>query len=170
MTDSALACYRVVKLAHDALLKPLMADIDEKVGFHRSVAAQCDLRLWLGTGLLPALFLIGVNLRSNSLCCYARAAAGSCLCLSLASVRRFWVVAARRNSSLASTGISAGSHSLLGIERCLLASASIKLASTAKPSLPTNPSSMHRCAVVSNTRRKRSLSRKRPWRFFENVD
>src|SRR4029077_13078565 len=51
-----------------------------------------------------------------------------------------------------------------------LASAWIRLASTAKPSPPTNPSSMQRCRTVSNKRRSRSLSRKRPCRFFEKVE
>src|SRR5262245_18490169 len=39
-------------------------------------------------------------------------------------------------------------HSAPGIERCLLASAAIKLASTANPSPPTSPAAMH----VSTTR------------------
>src|SRR5213078_2878885 len=51
-----------------------------------------------------------------------------------------------------------------------LASAWIRLASTAKPSPPTKSSSMHRCRTVSNKRRSRSLLRKRPWRFFEKVE
>jgi hypothetical protein len=51
-----------------------------------------------------------------------------------------------------------------------LASAWIKLASTAKPSPPTKPSAMQRCYTLSNRRRSRSLSRKRPWRFFEKVE
>jgi hypothetical protein len=49
-----------------------------------------------------------------------------------------------------------------GIERCLLASAAIRVASTAKPSPPTRPSSMQRLTTVSKTWRKASLSRKRP--------
>src|SRR3954471_23609833 len=43
-----------------------------------------------------------------------------------------------------------------------LASALIRLASTAKPSPPTNPSAMQRRTMVSNTCRNRSLSRNRP--------
>ncbi len=35
---------------------------------------------------------------------------------------------------------------------------------------PTSPSSMQRCSTVSNRRRSRSLSRKRPCRFFEKVE
>ena len=34
----------------------------------------------------------------------------------------------------------------------------------------TRPSSMQRCRTVSKTRRRRSLSRKRPCRFFEKVE
>jgi len=44
------------------------------------------------------------------------------------------------------------------------------LASIAKPSPPASPSFMQRCSTVSNTCRKASLSRKRPCRFFENVE
>src|SRR5437870_10364387 len=51
-----------------------------------------------------------------------------------------------------------------------LASAWIRLASTANPSPPTRPSWMQRCRTVSNSRRSRSLSRKRPCRFFERVE
>ena len=40
--------------------------------------------------------------------------------------------------------ISSGFHSRLGTDRCLLASAAIKLASTANPSALTKPSTMHR--------------------------
>ncbi len=39
-----------------------------------------------------------------------------------------------------------------------------------KPSPPTRPSWMQRARTVSNRRRRRSLSRNRPWRFFENVE
>jgi hypothetical protein len=42
--------------------------------------------------------------------------------------------------------------------------------STAKPSPPTSPLVMQSRTVVSNTSRSRSLSRKRPWRFFEKVE
>jgi Protein of unknown function (DUF3750) len=40
----------------------------------------------------------------------------------------------------------------------------------AKPSPPTSPSAMQRFSTLSNRRRNRSLSRKRPCRFFENVE
>src|SRR5262249_16945143 len=42
-------------------------------------------------------------------------------------------------------------HSAPGIERCLLASAAIKLPSTANPSPPTSPAAMHVCTTCSNT-------------------
>ena len=57
-----------------------------------------------------------------------------------------------------------------GTERCRWTSARIRLASTAKPSPPTNPSAMQRSTVISNSSRSRSLSRKRPCRFFEKVE
>src|SRR5580704_16032945 len=60
--------------------------------------------------------------------------------------------------------------SVLAKERCLLASAAIKLASTAKPSPPAKPSVIARCTTISNRRRKASLSRKRPWRVLEKVE
>jgi hypothetical protein len=41
---------------------------------------------------------------------------------------------------------------------------------TAKPSPPTNVSAMQRRTTASNTWRRRSLSRKRPWRFLEKVE
>jgi hypothetical protein len=53
---------------------------------------------------------------------------------------------------------------------CRLASALIKLASTAKASPPTRPSLIQRCSTVSKTRRNRSLWRKRPCRFLEKVE
>src|SRR6202008_3977741 len=53
---------------------------------------------------------------------------------------------------------------------CRFASALIRLASTAKLSPPTSPWSMQRRKMVSNSRRSRSLSRKRPCRFFEKVE
>src|SRR5262245_11027570 len=62
------------------------------------------------------------------------------------------------------------SQSLPGIERCLLASATIRLASTAKPSPPTNPAAMHVATTRSNTRRKILLSRNRSLRARENVE
>lgn len=65
---------------------------------------------------------------------------------------------------------SSGFQSLLGTERCLLASAAMRLASTANPSAPTRPSSMQRSTTLSNRRRSASLSRKRPCRFLEKVE
>jgi hypothetical protein len=66
----------------------------------------------------------------------------------------------------APTGVRAKSYqstaSEPSAERCLLASALIRLASTAKPSPLTRPSAMQRRTVVSNSSRRRSLSRKRP--------
>src|SRR5262249_32806973 len=46
------------------------------------------------------------------------------------------------------------------IERCLLASATIRLPSTANPSPPTSPAAIQASTTRSNTRRKMSLSRK----------
>jgi glycine/D-amino acid oxidase-like deaminating enzyme len=66
--------------------------------------------------------------------------------------------------------ISSSLHSLLGIDSCWLASAAIKLASTANPSALTRPSAMQRCTTLSKSRRSASLSRKRPCLFFENVE
>src|ERR1700678_423545 len=51
------------------------------------------------------------------------------------------------------------------------ASASMTLASTAKPSPLTRPASMHaRTTTASNIWRNRSLSRNRPWRLTEKVE
>src|SRR5580704_5018751 len=72
----------------------------------------------------------------------------------------------RRVAAIASQSTSSDPST----ERCLFASALIRLASTAKPSPPTSPSAMQRRTVVSNTLRSRSLSRKRPCRFFEKVE
>src|SRR5947209_17580075 len=44
------------------------------------------------------------------------------------------------------------------------------LPATWGPSPPTSPSAMQRFTVVSNSRRNRSLSRKRPCRFFAKVE
>jgi hypothetical protein len=44
------------------------------------------------------------------------------------------------------------------------------LASTAKPSPPTRPSAIQRPTTVSNSCRRRSASRKRPWRVLEKVE
>src|SRR5476649_2332576 len=52
-------------------------------------------------------------------------------------------------------------------ERCLLASAAIRLASTAKAAPSTSPSAMQRRTTVSNSFRSRSQSRKRPCLFLE---
>src|ERR1700704_5458279 len=54
-------------------------------------------------------------------------------------------------------------------ERCLLASAAIRLASTAKAAPSTSPSAMQRRTTVSNSFRSRSQSRKRPCLFLEKV-
>ena len=53
---------------------------------------------------------------------------------------------------------------------CRLASALMMLASTAKPSPLTRPAAMQRRSTSLNNQRNRSLSRKRPWRFFEKVE
>ncbi len=60
-------------------------------------------------------------------------------------------------------------HSLPAIERCLLASAAIRLASTAKPSPPTKPALMQASTTRSNTRRKTSPLRNRSLRARENA-
>jgi hypothetical protein len=65
---------------------------------------------------------------------------------------------------------SGGSPFSPSIPFCRFASALIRLASIAKASPPTRPSAMQRCRTVSKTRRRRSLSRKRPCRFFEKVE
>jgi transposase len=68
----------------------------------------------------------------------------------------------------------AGSRSLRqsfpAIERCLLASAAIRLASTAKPSPPTRPAATHVSTTRSNMRRKTSPSRKHSLRARENAE
>jgi hypothetical protein len=56
------------------------------------------------------------------------------------------------------------------IERCLLASAAIRLASTATPSPPTRPAAMHASKTRSNMWRKTSPSRKRSLRARENAE
>src|SRR5215203_5365137 len=73
-------------------------------------------------------------------------------------------------SSIARLAKPGGRPRSPGWKRWRFASARIRLASTAKPSPPTRPSSMQRFTVVSNSRRSRSLSRKRPCRFFEKVE
>src|SRR6185437_13861029 len=52
-------------------------------------------------------------------------------------------------------------HSVPGIDRCLLASATMRLASTANPSPPTKPAAMQASTTRSKTRRNMSLSRNR---------
>jgi hypothetical protein len=68
----------------------------------------------------------------------------------------------------------AGSRSLRqsppAIERCLLASAWIRLASTAKPSPPTSSAAMHVSTTRSNICRKTPPWRKRSWRARENAE
>ena len=61
-------------------------------------------------------------------------------------------------------------HSDPGIERCLLASAAIRLASTANPSPPTSPAAIHASTTRSKTRRKMSLPRNRSLRARENAE
>jgi putative tryptophan/tyrosine transport system substrate-binding protein len=71
---------------------------------------------------------------------------------------------------LAACAASSLLHSDPGIERCLLASATIRLESTAKPSPPTRPALMHAFTTRSNTLRKISLSRNRSLRARENAE
>src|SRR5262249_29049974 len=71
---------------------------------------------------------------------------------------------------LTSCGSSSLLHFVPGIDRCLLASATMRLASTAKPSPPTKPALMHASTTRSNTVRKRSLSRNRSLRTRENAE
>ncbi len=66
--------------------------------------------------------------------------------------------------------IRPASQSSFGVEFWLLASASIRLASTAMRWPLTKPSLMHRAPGVSNTWRSNSLSRNRPCRFLEKVE
>src|SRR4029077_11641814 len=56
------------------------------------------------------------------------------------------------------------------VDRCLLASATIRLASTAKPSPPTRPARMHASTMRSNTLRKMPLSPNRSLRARENAE
>lgn len=80
--------------------------------------------------------------------------------------RLWWAFPDRRVATI----ISQSTCSAPSAERCVFASALMRLASTAGPSLPTRPSSMQRRTVVSNNSRSRSLSRKRPCRFLEKVE
>jgi hypothetical protein len=66
--------------------------------------------------------------------------------------------------------ISSGFHPRFGTDRCLLALAATKLAQTANPSALTKPSAIQRCTTLWKRRRRVSLSRKRPYLFFENVE
>src|SRR6266581_2215151 len=79
---------------------------------------------------------------------------------------------AARNSATARVCRSGRDQSISSgaLPRYRLASASITLASTAKPSPLTRPASMQARTTASNTWRKMSLSRKRPWRLTENVE
>src|SRR5262249_31388317 len=65
---------------------------------------------------------------------------------------------------LAAAGSRSVLHSLPGTERCLLASATIRLASTANPSAPTRSAAIQASTTRSNTRRRMSLSRNRSLR------
>lgn len=58
----------------------------------------------------------------------------------------------------------------LGVEFCLFASASIRLASMAMRCPLSKPSSIHRATVESSKWCRSSLSRKRPCRFLKNVE
>src|SRR5512147_3335219 len=69
------------------------------------------------------------------------------------SVARYSFVA--RLTACASSSLF---HCEPGVDRCLLASATIRLASTAKPSPPTKPALMHAPTTRSNTLRKMPLS------------
>src|SRR5258706_312288 len=60
-------------------------------------------------------------------------------------------------------------HSEPGIDRCLLASAAIRLASTANSLPPTSPAEIHASTTRSKTRRKMSLSRNRSLRAREDT-
>jgi hypothetical protein len=66
--------------------------------------------------------------------------------------------------------ISSGFPSRVGTDRRLLSSAAIRLAQTANPSALTKPSAIQRCTTLWKRRRRVSLSRKRPYLFFENVE
>ena len=66
--------------------------------------------------------------------------------------------------------IRSGDQSLASTLLNRFASAEMIEASTPKASPPTSPSAMHRARTISNRCRKRSLSRKRPCRFLENVE
>src|SRR6266403_2740116 len=78
------------------------------------------------------------------------------------SVARYSFVA--RLTACASSSLF---HCEPGVDRCLLASATIRLASTAKPLPPTRPAPMHAPTRRSNTLRKMSLLRNRSLRARE---
>src|SRR5258707_3760331 len=71
---------------------------------------------------------------------------------------------------LAVSGSRSLIHSEPGIDRCLLASAAIRLASTANSLPPTSPAEIHAATTSSKTRRKMSLSRNRSLRARENTE
>jgi hypothetical protein len=74
-----------------------------------------------------------------------------------------------RYSATARLEVGSRSSTLATLRR-RCASATMMLASTAKASPPTILSFMQRATTVSNSLRRRSLSRNRPWRFLENVE
>src|SRR5262245_20541759 len=84
---------------------------------------------------------------------------------SVPSVARYSFVA--RLTACASSSLF---HCEPGVDRCLLASATIRLASTAKPSPPTRPAPMHAPTTRSNTLRKMSPLRNRSLRARENAE
>ena len=71
---------------------------------------------------------------------------------------------------LAGRAVDTNVRNLTLIPFCRWASALIRLASTANPSPPTSRSWMQRRKTLSNTRRNRSLCRKRPCLFLEKVE
>src|ERR1700740_1915432 len=74
-----------------------------------------------------------------------------------------------RYSATARLEVGSRSSTLATLRR-RCASATIMLASTAKASPPTSLSFIQRATTVSNSLRRRSLSRKRAWRFLEKVE
>lgn len=81
-----------------------------------------------------------------------------------------WVARYSFTAQLAVSGSRVFCHSEPRIERCLLASARIRLASTANPSPPTRLAAMHASTTRSKTRRKMSLSKNRSLRARENAE
>ena len=86
-----------------------------------------------------------------------------------ASPRRTASSSTDRYSATARLDVGSRSSTLATLRR-RCASATIMLASTAKASPPTILSFMQRATTVSNSLRRRSLSRNRPWRFLEKVE